>query len=376
MKRMTAFLPLTMVMLPLFTFSQSTAKSFEINGIIRGLNNNTVAIMLARYDPHGKRIDMDTLITKAENNRFTLKGMASKSNMVSLQLGGLRSRKSIPLFIEEGRIMISGNMDSLSYASVTGTPNNNDLTKAQLYFAPFYDKRAVLSQELRKVKEGSAEYEKLRAELRQIENSINSYKISFMETHPESDLSLSYLYVLQDRISTDQVEKIYNSLSDDIKKSSIAEYIYTKLQANKSVAIGKKAHDFISTDPDGRQVKLSDFNGKYVLLEFWAQWCVPCRAQHPHLKEIYNKYKDMDFTILQYSVDIKRDEAKWKAAIEKDGLVWTQTSDLMESAAAPVAKLYGVQPIPDNFLISPDGVILARRLSPKELEAMLERTLR
>src|SRR5690606_24996709 len=116
---------------------------------------------------------------------------------------------------------------------------------------------------------------------------------------------------------------------------------------NKTVAIGKKAPDFTSTDTSGVKVKLSDFKGKYVLLEFWANWCVPCRALNPHLKEVYHKFKDKDFTIVQYSIDVKKDEQKWKDAIKQDGLPWTQLCDL-SNGQAPVAKLYGVQPIPDS----------------------------
>lgn len=127
----------------------------------------------------------------------------------------------------------------------------------------------------------------------------------------------------------------------------------------------------MSKDTSGNPVKLSDFRGKYVLLEFWANWCVPCRAQHPHLKEVYKKYNDKGFTILQYSVDEKSAADKWKAAIVKDELVWTQTSDLA-GLASMVAKTYGVQPIPDNFLIDPTGKIIGRRLQGKELEKMLD----
>ncbi len=373
MKISPVFLLPTVVLFPLFVLSQGTKKTFEISGTIRGLKNDSIILLVDRYGPDGKRMEPEVLVTNAGNDHFSFKGIVSIPDQTQLQLSGMRSRKTVSVYLEEGSIVIDGNIDSLNYVSVTGTPTNNDMTKAQSFFAPIYERRAALSQELRKATAGSKEYEILAKEQRRKTDSINNYKIQFMETHPSSYMSLSYLYVLQDNLTTEKVERIYNSFPSEIKKTSIGEYIYSKLQANKSVAIGKKAPDFISWDAEGKKVNLSDYKGKYVLLEFWASWCVPCRAQSPHLVKMYEVYKDKGFTILQYSVDVKRDEQKWRDAIKQDGLTWTQISDLT-GPGDPVSKIYGVQPIPDNFLISPDGVILGRRLNSKQLEEMLVRT--
>ena len=144
-----------------------------------------------------------------------------------------------------------------------------------------------------------------------------------------------------------------------------------KIVARKRVNIGNPAPDFVSTDTSGNSIRLSSFQGKYVLLEFWANWCVPCRQQSPHLVEMFKKYGDKGFTIVQYSTDEKNAEEKWKAAIRKDKLTWTQVSDL-NGFENKVSKLYGVQPIPDNFLIDPAGIIIGRRLEGKELEEKLK----
>ncbi|MEJ2884605.1 TlpA disulfide reductase family protein [Pedobacter sp. GR22-6] len=345
---------------------------YEINGSIKGLNNEKVYLLVR---PSDEGIKYDTLVTKGIGDKFKFAGTIQKLRFVELYIGDIRSRKNAYFYLEPGKIQIKGNIDSLSYLSVKGTKTNNELTENQLYLAPIYERRSTLYQKLRNLDENSTEASALTKEAELKADSINAYKTRFMQTHPASDISLGYLYVLQNDLSNDVIERTYNNFSPVLKNSQTGKQIYTKLQASKTVAVGQKAPDFSSSDTSGVKVKLSDFKGKYVLLEFWAHWCVPCRAQHPHLKELYQKFKDKGFTIVQYSVDLKKDERKWKDAIKQDGLTWTQLSDLSKGLS-PVAELYGVQPIPDSFLISPDGTILGRRLSPKELDETLSKLVR
>lgn len=346
-------------------------KPLEINGNIKGLNDSNV-YLIVRGDDYRTA---DTLIAKPVDNKFKFAGKVGQRHRTSLYIGEPRLRKEISFFLEPGKIKLTGNVDSLNYVSISGTLTNNELTETQKYLAPIYERRSALFQKIRRLGENSAEAEGLTRDVESKTDSINAYKIRFMETHPASEISYGYLYVLQDGLPTETAERIYNSFPSGWKNSRDGKGIYSKLQANKAVAVGKKAPDFTSTDTSGVKVKLSDFRGKYVLLEFWANWCVPCRALNPHLKEVYNKFKDKGFTIVQYSVDVKKDERKWKDAIKQDGLTWTQLCDL-QNGQAPVAALYGVQPIPDSFLIAPDGTVLGRRLSPEKLEEKLASMLK
>lgn len=347
-------------------------KPFEINGSIKGLNNDRIYLIVR--PPENSR-KTDTLVTQSVGDKFKFAGNIQKQRRVELYIGDIRSRRNANFYLEPGKIQLKGHIDSLNYLSATGTRTNDEFTATQRYLTPIYERRSALYQKGRGLGESDPELARLMKIAQAKTDSINAYKIRFMESHPKSEISYGYLYVLQDALPTATAERILSTFPEEWRNSPEGERIQTKLQASKTVAIGNKAPDFTSTGPNGEKIKLSDFKGKYVLLEFWAHWCVPCRAQHPHLKEVYNKFKNKGFTILQYSVDVKKDEQKWKDAIKQDGLLWPQTSDL-SNGQAPVATLYGVQPIPDSFLISPDGTILGRRLNPKELEGKLEEFLK
>jgi peroxiredoxin len=141
----------------------------------------------------------------------------------------------------------------------------------------------------------------------------------------------------------------------------------------KRVDAGKPAVDFSVFSPDGKALKLSNYFGNYLLLDFWASWCGPCRRENPNLVKIYNKYKAKGFNIFAVSLDQKKES--WTAAIAKDNLTWTHVSDLKFWDSAP-AKLYAVRTIPSNFLIDPSGRIIAHNLSGEELEQKLEELLK
>lgn len=140
----------------------------------------------------------------------------------------------------------------------------------------------------------------------------------------------------------------------------------------KRLAIGQQAPDFESLTPNNRQVKLSDFRGKYTLVDFWASWCVPCRQENPNIVSQYRAYKDKGFTVLGVSLD--DNPGSWMRAIKDDGLEWTQVSDLQQWGSE-VVGLYRIQAIPTSYLLDPEGVIIAKNLRGPELGAFLKKTL-
>lgn len=165
----------------------------------------------------------------------------------------------------------------------------------------------------------------------------------------------------------------YNSLSQQLKDTEDGKRIAKNIEKFNTVAVGTDAPEFSQPAPDGKMISLADFKGKYLLIEFWASWCVPCREKNPDLVKTYQRFKDKNFTILGVSSD--KEKASWIAAIKKDGTIWPQVSDLKYRDNA-VAKLYRVHAIPQNFLISPDGKVIAKNIFGKDLDNKLAEVLR
>ncbi|UTW67739.1 TlpA family protein disulfide reductase [bacterium SCSIO 12643] len=153
----------------------------------------------------------------------------------------------------------------------------------------------------------------------------------------------------------------------------ITKLLEEKVARFSRVAIGQQYVDFVSQSPNGQEVSLSSIKGKYVLLDFWASWCGPCRRENPHLVKQYNRYHKDGFEIIGVSLD-KR-SFRWVSAIEKDQLSWTQVSDLKGySGAAPM--LYNVSAIPSNVLMDSEGKIVAYNLFGKDLEMKLQELMK
>lgn len=163
-------------------------------------------------------------------------------------------------------------------------------------------------------------------------------------------------------------DKIKNNFKDN---ASVKEYV-GRMEKLKAVQVGQPAPDFTINSINNTPVKLSDFKGKYVLLDFWASWCQPCRQENPNVVKAYNKYKNKNFTIFGVSLD--KDPVAWKKAIDADGLTWTHASELKDFEGESV-RLYQVEGIPASFIIDPNGKIVAKNLRGEELDAFLNKTL-
>jgi peroxiredoxin len=194
---------------------------------------------------------------------------------------------------------------------------------------------------------------------------------AFIINNPSSYVSL---YSLSGDLATDDmnvvlVENAYKGLSDDLKNTNMAKSILYKLDLAKRTSIGVMAADFEAKTPEQIPIKLSSFKGQYVLIDFWASWCGPCRQENPNVLRAYETFKDKNFTVLGVSIDEKEDA--WVKAVKQDGLVWVQLLD----RTSEIANMYGINAIPKNFLVDPSGKIIAKNLRGSELMSTLQEVL-
>jgi peroxiredoxin len=210
-----------------------------------------------------------------------------------------------------------------------------------------------------------AEFDKLTA----IKNVKNK---KYLSENPASPIAMFIFrqFVGYD-INADEAEPVFLSLSEKLRSGPAGKEMSEKIEIAKKTGVGRMAMDFTQNDTLGNPVSLSSFKGKYVLIDFWASWCGPCRQENPNVVKAFNNYKDKGFTVLGVSLDQPNAKDKWMKAIHDDNLTWTQVSDL-KFWGNEVAVQYGIQAIPQNFLIDPKGKIIGKNLRGEALNKKLE----
>jgi len=204
-------------------------------------------------------------------------------------------------------------------------------------------------------------------------NEIKEIYKTFILNNSDSQVSLLALGEYASLISdVSEIEPLFDSLSSNIRNTDEGKAISNQINIGKITAIGSVAPDFIQTNQKGTPVRLSDFKGKYLFVDFWASWCGPCRKENPNVVRAYQQFKDKNFEILGVSLDNQRDA--WLNAIQKDKLTWPQVSDL-KGWQNEVAVQYNIQSIPQNLLLDPNGVIIAKNLKGEKLSEALAKYL-
>ena len=308
---------------------------------------------------------------------FLLKGTTAapiKARLVLVQHGNSRRMRigqadQTFFYLEKGTTVFTS-PDSLGHATITGSALTTEYKVLQAQQAPtvaqmnaMYEKYVMATPEQRPALEQQA---------KSILKAGREAIATFVKAHPNTLVSLDAVKDIGGAVPDyAAVAPLFALLSPAMKATPDGQALAARLQALQRVAIGAQAPDFTLTTPEGKALALSSLRGKYVLVDFWASWCGPCRRENPNVAAVYQAYRDRNFEILGVSIDVEKNRAQWLKAIADDKLTWPQISDLKKENEA--ARLYSVQAIPQNFLIDPTGKIVATTLRGDELKATVAR---
>lgn len=314
--------------------SKESANNYHVIGKINGIKKGKV--VLAKLDlTTNERVDVDS--TTIKNGKFTFNGEIENPYLHTIFING--NKQKIHFFLESSKITILGNKEKLEQVKITGSREDSLFRSYQL--DDFFDRKKGME---------------------------------IMLKYPDYSVAAftAYYQFQTHNIHADTLSTIINSFKKPIQNTAYYHQLKKLYKTIKKVAVSQPAPLFSIPNTDGKMVHLSDFKGKYVLIDFWASWCAPCRAENPKLVEIYKRFSDKNFTILGVSVD--KNKKKWVQAIAADKLPWVQVSNL--KGWDKITDLYGVKAVPQNFFLNPDGIIIKKNITPENLIKKLEKLIK
>lgn len=349
-------------------------ESFVIHGKMNALPASSVAVLSYKQ--------WDTIITDTapvKNGKFTFKGSVAHpiEAAISIRHGNAFPNKSwqrdnFNFYIDNSEMALKAT-DSVKYATIKGSVLTDQSMEIDLLTKPMMQKIDALLKSSHSEPQPAMEIRLAnRDTINVMVDSIAAVVHAYIENHRDSYIAFTRFarHEVGSKFNAQVAETEYNKFNETLHNTPLGKRTWERIAIAKKSLVGEKAMDFTQTDVEGNPFKLSSLRGKYVLVDFWASWCKPCRAENPFVVKAYNKFKNENFEIVGVSLDGGHEP--WEMAIKKDELPWIHVSDL-KGWKNEVALQYGINSVPFNILLDPDGIIISKNLRGEALNAELER---
>ena len=361
----------------LFSCNNLKDNEFLITGTAEGIENGKKVFIETQTETGF--IAKDTAVI--ENGKFELKGITEE-----IDLGFVRIEDeniNLPLILEEGKITVNIKTDTIQNSTIGGTNNNekfqsfNDESKVIARKKGKFEKANIDRITTAKKANDTATVNQIMKEYSTFQEDLNKVSMNFIKKNPDAYLSVLLLenFLMRQNLPIDEIKGYFNKLDKNLLKTKSAKNIkkiMDEMAGATKVEVGSKAPDFAAKNPEGKTISLKESLGKVTIIDFWASWCGPCRAENPNVVALYKEFHAKGLNIIGVSLD--KDVAKWKEAIAKDGLVWSQISNL-KFWDEPIAKQYNVESIPATFILDASGTVVAKDLRGTELKAKITELL-
>ena len=343
--------------------NSTSNNEFILKGELEGIENDKWVYLIL----DNKTIDS----TQVLDNTFTIKGTIEHPKQYNLLVKNSQNYSRI--WLESGEIEFKAKNGAFRDAIIKGSNSQIESEKLWKPIWEYRKRRDSLTQIVSNNKINDSIKINANLELEKVRQNRLKIEKEFIKNNPESYVSANTLDFYSTSLQNNTVFELYNNLSENLKSSTYGKSVKKFLELNKNPKIGDKYVDFSMTNEKGELIKLSDFEGNLLLLDFWASWCGPCIEEYPALRKAYSQFNKDGFEIVSISVDQTKE--RWLKAIEKNELNWVNLWQENGDKSDPYL-IYGINGIPDNFLINESGIIVARNLRGDKLISTIEDNLR
>ncbi|WP_224482833.1 TlpA disulfide reductase family protein [Robertkochia aurantiaca] len=367
MKKIASILSLV----TLIACGKAEKDQYTVSVNVSGIEDGKKAY-LQKMGENNQPVMVDTL--EVTNESFTFSGKATQPEMHLLYIEGVQG--GLPFIIEEGNIAVTAYKDSINMSKIAGTPSNEDLSS-------FMANNSSIRQKVSDIRAKAMEAQRagdtvtlnvLSETFAEVQEEAREYGNTFVKENPDSYVSLILLQqiIQQKSAEAEEIQTMYEAIDPELKKTTLGQQVGETIENLSRLSVGAEAPDFSGPTPDGDTLSLKASLGKVTILDFWAAWCKPCRAENPNLVALYKEYHDKGLNVVGVSLD--RTKEAWEKAIEEDQLPWNHVSNL-QFWQDPIARLYNITSIPATFILDEEGRIIAKDLRGEALNAKIEELL-